>query len=123
MNDYPKIINNANCYEVILAYYVEDDSYLKNIEFILDYNNLHDIIGIEIINFKDRVGNNSLEKIQKVLGGSSHPIKYSYDNNTDCFYLQIADENSFDQEAVDGIVVLNENRSIISFRVCSGPSS
>ena len=87
----------------------------KNCEFVLDYDAAGNVIGIEIINLKLQVGLNALGAVERRLQLSSSGMKYNYDDESDCFYLEVARERSVDQKAVEGIVALNQEGEIVGF--------
>jgi uncharacterized protein YuzE len=87
----------------------------KTCEFVLDLDATGIVIGIEIINLKLHAGPNALGAVQRRLQSPSGSMKYNYDDESDCFYLQIAMGPSVDQRAVDGIVTLNQKGEIVGF--------
>jgi uncharacterized protein YuzE len=42
-------------------------------------------------------------------------VRYSYDDESDAFYLQLLNEPSKDQEAVDATIRINNEGAIIGF--------
>ena len=116
INDHPIVRRSSKHIEIILFPY---DKNIKNvnIELILDLNRFGDVTGIEIINLKLEAGKFCLNSIKKYINTTGDNIKYSYDEDCDSFYLQLSNELSADQKAVDGLLVLNEKSEIIGIRV------
>lgn len=115
MGTYPKVLYNRNAIEIATSSYGEFSKYLV-VEFILDFNRFRDAIGIEILNLKRVVGIHCLEKIEKCFSSTGSGLRYSYDEESDSFYLQISDELSTDQDAIDGLLILNEGGQILGFK-------
>ena len=83
-------------------------------EFVLDYDAMGNVIGIEIINLKLHAGPNSLGAIDRSLRSTLARMNYNYDDDSDCFYLQLAKDASIDQKAVDGVMTFNQEGEIIA---------
>ena len=87
-----------------------------SVEFVLDLNQSGTVIGIEVLNLQLEAGGSFLNRIRERIGTMDGSMKYSYDGEVDAFYLQLYDEVSADQVAVDGIIILNEKGEIVSLR-------
>ena len=74
-------------------------------EFVLDYDQFLNVIGVEIINLELQAGD---------------PHRYSYDSDTDSFYLKLSSDRSFDQKAVYGKIILDKDGQIVSLRAKIG---
>ncbi len=115
MSAYPNVLRNNNKIEIALSPYGECPKYV-DVEFILDLNRFRNILGIEILNLKAEVGGRCLEKIESSIDSTGDGLRYSYDEETDSFYLQISSESSSDQKAVDGVLVLSEQGQVLGFK-------
>jgi len=116
---YPKLLITSEGLQVVVCD-CESNVVEKKVEFILDYNQFRDIIGIEIINLQLEAGTSCLNRIKEnISSNASSKIRYSYDDDSDAFYLQLADESSMDQESVLGKLTLNSEGEIIRFDVLS----
>ena len=116
MNIYPNIVREDERLEVAFS---SSDARLSciNVRFVLDFDQFGEVIGIEILNLKDQAGSRCLDKVEDVLKDSVRGLHHSYDDAVDAFYLRMSEERSIDQKAVDGVLVLNGKRQIVSFRV------
>lgn len=114
INNYPAIVRDGEHIEIIIFPYSDNNNRL-NIEFILDLNQFGDVTGIEIIDLKSEAGKFCLNSIKKTISTTGDNIKYSYDEDCDSFYLQLSNELSADQKAVEGLLVLNDDGEIIGF--------
>lgn len=113
MTDFPSVKQDGLAIYVTLGLNL-DTSTRKTCEFVLDYDAMGTVIGIEIINLKLQVGPNSLGAIERTFQSPSSGMQYSYYDDCDCFYLEFARERSLDQKAVDGIVALNDAGEIVA---------
>ncbi|WP_085907081.1 hypothetical protein [Kiloniella majae] len=95
----------------------ENESVVKEAEFILDYNEFNELTGFEILDLKLNFGKKCLKKIEHVMRLSKDDIKYSYDEEVDAFYMHVTNENSLNQKCVIGYVNLNEKGEITKFFV------
>lgn len=98
---------------------VSSDAVAKSVdvEGVLDFDQMHRIIGLEIINLKFHAGTLGLEKLQEhVRPAHNEAPKFSYDEDVDAFYLTISHENSMNQIATDVKILLNEKNQIIGFQ-------
>lgn len=83
-------------------------------EFVLDYNAMGNVIGIEIINLRLHAGQYALGTINRCLRRGLATMTYAYDDESDSFYLQFEKVASVDQKAVDGVMTLNQRGEIVS---------
>lgn len=120
MIKYPIILCNDNTIEISASSYGESTKQLV-VEFVLDFNRFREVIGIEILNLKTYVGIHCLEIVDKCFSTSGTGLRYSYDDETDSFYLQISDESSTDQATIDGLLLLNERGQILGFKITPRP--
>lgn len=114
MVTYPNIVRGTNSIEIELGPHSE---YIKQIEveFILDKNQFDDVIGIEILDLKLEAGVRCLGRVESCIEVKGNGLRYGYDEETDSFYLQISNEDSSDQESINGILVLNSESQIVCF--------
>ena len=115
MNSYP-ILNRYKGIEVSVGSYGESPKYLV-MEFILDFNQFKELIGIEILSFKAMAGKHVLNKIKSIISSTGDGLRYAYDEESDSFYLQLSRDRSVDQLAVDGTLILNEREEVVGFKV------
>ena len=84
-----------------------------NCEFVLDFDSGGSVIGIEIINLTIQAGPSALGALERAFQRPLDRMKYNYDDESDCFYLQFAREPSVNQKAVDGTATLNQEGEIV----------
>ncbi|MBL6955033.1 MAG: hypothetical protein ISR50_20560 [Alphaproteobacteria bacterium] len=82
----------------------------------MDFDLFHEIIGIEILNLKHIAGEHCLDQIEQVIDSSGQNLSSTYDPDSDSFYLQISDELSTEQQAVDGLLIINNIGNILGFK-------
>ena len=116
MNDYPKIKRIGEHIDIIIFPFDKNIKNLK-VDLILDLNQFGDVIGIEIINLKLEIGSFCLNQIQKTISTTGENFRYSYDDENDSFYFQLSNEPSSDQKAIEGMLVLNDEKEIIGFKI------
>ncbi len=85
-------------------------------DFVLDYDQFKNVIGVEILNLELHAGKNCLKKVDRCIQSTGAPYKYSHDKDTDSFYLNLSKEPSFDQKAVDGKIVVDKKGQIIALK-------
>jgi uncharacterized protein YuzE len=118
MKGSPSVLRNNKSIEIAVFPYATSNICLHDIDFILDFNPFNEIIGIEIINIKEELGLHCLELFEK-MNFWDNAITYSYDGDTDSFYLRITDERSIDQKVVNGEILLNDKRQIVAMKASS----
>ena len=85
-----------------------------SLEIVLDVDQFGKICGFEILNLMLEAGIRCLDIIKKVIQSEHAAItRFSYDEDSDAFYLRLADGRSFDQYAVVGKVALNMKGEIV----------
>ena len=109
---YPKVLTTDENLQVDICPYGSETKVIET-EFILDFNQYREIIGIEILNLKLEAGRTCLNKIKENIKTVEN-IRYSYDEETDSFYLKLVSDRSIDQEAVIGKLTLNTEGEIVS---------
>jgi len=72
-------------------------------------------IGVEILNMASQLGTNCLRLVEQACVGS-HEGRYSYDEESDSFYLRLGAGRSIDQKSVDGCVVQDDDGRILGIR-------
>jgi uncharacterized protein YuzE len=113
MNAFP-VITQAGTVTHIAFALGDDTTTTTRCEFVLDFNSMGKVIGIEIISLKFNAGQQALDAIARAIKSNTTEIKYNYDAECDCFALQLDNGNSIDQKAVDGIMFLNRQGEIIA---------
>jgi len=88
-----------------------------SVEVILDFDQFDDVVGIEVINLLLAAGPACLEAISKALPARHTDMRYSYDEESDCFYLKLRLERSRDQEAVEGRFALDQEGRIVAMHI------
>lgn len=84
---------------------------------VLDFNGLGNVIGIEILSLTHIAGSRVLEKF------AGHRISYpdgtilTYDEEADAFSLQLTEERSLDQRAVECNILLDREGHLVALRV------
>lgn len=114
--DMQPIITQDQDYKELVLLHDALQTNSQSIEFVLDFNRLGDVIGIEIVNLKAICGNQCLELIEAASVCSDSWLHHSYDKECDSFYLKLANEPSFNQKAVDGEVLLTDKKQIVGFK-------
>jgi len=116
MSVYPNVARKSGKLEVMFSL---SDVPLTSIvvRFVLDFDRFDEVVGIEILNLKDQAGNRCLSKVEKILMTPVQGLRYSYYDDTDSFYLYLSEKDCPFQKAVDGVLVLNDEGQIVSFRV------
>jgi uncharacterized protein YuzE len=87
-------------------------------EFILDLDGFKNVIGVEILALTEIAGCDCLNEIEENVPAEGDGLRYSYDAESDSFYLQLSNEASKDQIALDGILVLDRAGAIVALE-CS----
>ena len=85
-------------------------------EFVLDYDQFQNVIGIEILNLELHAGKECLEIVERCIRSTGEPYRYSYDRETDSFYLKLSRERSFDQKAMDGIIAVDRKEQVVALK-------
>jgi uncharacterized protein YuzE len=89
------------------------------VPFVLDFDGMGQLIGIEILNLKDHAGSACLARLSEDIRIYPEPISFSYDDEADAFYLRIRDGRSIDQQPVMGRVELDSAGHIVGFEADS----
>jgi uncharacterized protein YuzE len=110
----PEVMNQNGNIKVLVSAFEGKTINIKT-EFVLDLNPFPQVIGIEILNLKLITGENCLKQIKKNIKKTGDGLRYSYDEETDSFYLQLVNEDSKDQLSVDGVLGIDSEGSIVYF--------
>ncbi|REJ88035.1 MAG: hypothetical protein DWQ35_20410 [Planctomycetota bacterium] len=84
------------------------------VECVLDFNGMGDVIGIEILNLKLQAGRDCLRSMDAAVNSLADDLEFSYDDSTDSFYLRLSPDRSLDQAAVLGTLELNVAGEIVA---------
>jgi len=84
----------------------------RSIRMVLDFNSTGEVIGIEIINLVFKAGKKSLDIINQFVPIKGELPRYSYDQDSDSFYLRLKADRSLDQKALDGSMFLDREGRI-----------
>ena len=87
---------------------------------VLDFSDAADLIGIEALNLLSTIGGaeNSLGAMARAVPRIGDGLRYSYDDESDAFYLQIKRAKSRAQRTATGAAVLDASRTLIGIEVC-----
>jgi uncharacterized protein YuzE len=86
----------------------------RRLRMIVDLSPLGKVVGVEIINAVLKAGKNGLKLIEQSVPADGNGVKYSYDADSDSFYLRLTGDRSVDQKAVDGFVLLDDRGRILA---------
>jgi uncharacterized protein YuzE len=83
------------------------------IEMELDFDDSGAVVGIEIINLLFTAREKSLELIKTLVPIQGNEFRYSYDSESDSFYLHLKPGRSCNQKSVGGSLFLDGDNRII----------
>jgi hypothetical protein len=106
MHEYPRVREGQKIIVEFAA--ITGQSETKSLEMVLDFGELGDVKGIEIIGLKFALGKSCLRTITETTPGNRAGIAYCYDESCDCFSLRLKDGHSWNQKAVYGEAVLEK---------------
>lgn len=106
---FPNIVREQGFIEVLLDAFEKCVSEMR-VEFVLDFDRFKEVIGIEILDLVADAGDNCLHTLNK------SSTNYSYDEESDAFYLRLNEGTSSDQEAVEGTLLMDNEGQIVGFR-------
>lgn len=110
---YPEVLTTSEILQVDICTYGNGSKVIET-EIILDINQFREVIGLEILNLKLEAGKTCLNQIKENIKATVGSRRYSYDEDSDSFYLQLANESSVDQKAVIGTLTLNREGEIVA---------
>ncbi len=84
------------------------------IEMILDFDEFGKILGLEIISLKAVLGDVDLQSVINKKKIDSPDFHCSYDEECDCFSLQLSKGRSINQKEVDGTVSLDSHNRVVA---------
>jgi uncharacterized protein YuzE len=88
------------------------------VTFIVDYSESKEIIGVELIGVKKSGGNTDwIENTPS--SKEAFPIM-SLDKDVDALYLKLSGAKSENQEAIDGHLLLDKNKTLVGFELLLG---
>lgn len=93
---------------------VEERSAGRPLKMVMDLDQNGAVLAIEVINLLLLVGCNGLETIRNVVAEEGKEVRYSYDEDCDCFYLRVKPGRSVRQNAVQGSVFLDKEGTIVA---------
>jgi len=115
MNDYPKVDQSKKAVNIIFVAYEGEITYV-DIEFVVDFNQYGEIVGVEILNIKLESGEKCLDIIESAITTLDNALRYSYDEESDSFYLEISEERSIHQKSINGLLVINQIGQIVGLK-------
>lgn len=109
MTKYPDVNTDQGRIEILLN---SSDEVLHelSIEFILDIDKYGEVIGIEISNMMANAGDDCLDYV------GNTDVDFSYDEDSDSFYLRLKEGTSLDQLVVQGKLLKNNEGQVVGFR-------
>ena len=116
MKEYPKI-HCAKTWMAIACAPGDQEARKRALRMVVDFDNLGNAMGIEVINICLVLGKHCLKAIREHCAIQGGGIRYAYDAESDCFYLRLRQGNSVDQRAVDGSALLNQQGEIVGLEV------
>lgn len=116
METYPRMREKADSLIVEFAPGMEESS-RQPIRMVLDFDQWSEVTGIEILHLVFDLGENCLDAVRNSVPTEREGIRYAYDDASDAFYLKLRAGKSWDQEAADGCVFLDNRGAIIALRV------
>lgn len=116
MSTYPNIVREDDSLDVVFS---SSDVPLSKVRVrcVLDVDQFGEVIGIEILNLKDQVGNRCLGAIEETLRKPVGDLHYSYNDDVDAFYLRVSEGRSVDQKAVDAVLVISDKGQVVSMQI------
>ncbi len=84
------------------------------LKMVLDFGQGGEVLGVEIINLALKAGRNSLRTIDESVRTQGSGLRYSYDEDSDSFYLRLKAGKSADQKAVEGVMFRDDEGRIIA---------
>jgi len=84
----------------------------KSLRMVLDFGSFGDVLGIEIMNLMLEAGKPALDLISQVVATTGYETRYSYDDESDSFYLRVHAGKSLNQKSVDGLAICDEDGRI-----------
>ena len=107
METYPKMCRQQG--ELIVEFAPSSqESCGQSLRMVLDLDRFGELLGIEIINLLLKAGGDCLGIIRQIVRADGESMRYSHDEESDCFYLRLAVGESVDQKAIDGSVFLDQ---------------
>jgi uncharacterized protein YuzE len=116
MADYPQVHEESQAVVVDFDLTTQQSS-RQPLRMVLDFGQQGEVLGIEIINLAYVAGQNCLQAISKSIGTDGQGLRFSYDDESDCFYLRLREGQSLTQKAVDGFVLLDQGGAITNLSV------
>lgn len=83
---------------------------------VIDIGRASEIVGIEILNLFSYVGQSALNLFAESLSGGGETISYSYDADSDAFYLRLRKVDAPRQRAVRGLLALDIEDRVVEIR-------
>jgi len=114
MENYPLIQVNDRSLSVEFSANVKLST-THPLDMALDFDEAGEVVGIEILNLVFEAGKNCLGIIGQTVRADGYGLKYSYDEDSDSFYLRLKAGLSFDQKAVHGSMCRDVRGQIVAF--------
>jgi len=81
---------------------------------ILDFGEQGGVVGIEILDWALSTGKNSLTVIAQTVPTNGDGLRYSYDAESDSFYLRLKAGRSLDQKAIHGFMCCDDRGQVVA---------
>ena len=87
------------------------------ISIVVDLDWSGRLIGLEVINLTLQAGKKALVHVKQTLTSAQSPMRYSYDGETDSFYLRLHVGDSSNQRSIVGTLFLDNDDQIVGIKV------
>jgi uncharacterized protein YuzE len=114
MKEYPKVHRRLHSILLEFAPPIQNAS-MKPLRMVLDFDELGEVSGIEIINLAVQTSLGS-HRLAKKAAGSNTILKCSYDDESDSLYLRLKTTRSIDQKALQGSIIVDRDGQILAMR-------
>jgi uncharacterized protein YuzE len=114
MEDYPQVREEDGSLSVEFAPVVKRSTG-QPLKMVLDFGQFGEVVGIEVLNLIFEAGKNSLGIIGQSVRTDGDGMRYSYDEDSDSFYLRLKAGKSVDQKALQGSMFLDDAGQILGF--------
>jgi hypothetical protein len=113
MSIFPSVLKGDNSITIIFR--SEEIDKIHNIECVVDFNNFHELIGIEILDLKSQT-ECMVDNLDN-FDNEEERIHTSYDREIDAFYIKISEGMSSEQRIEKVNIMLNEKKEIVQLKL------
>lgn len=115
MEDFPRVTQTTKSFFVEFGPHASTATG-RPLGMVLDFDRHNALVGIEILNLTFEAGGKSLDIISRSVRTDGDGLRYSYDADSDSFYLRFKTERSADQKAVQGLMLCDGDGQIVALR-------